>query len=739
MESSPKRKKSIVVSGYYGYHNLGDDAILGMICRDLAEDYDLTVLTLRPRETAQLYNVKTVNRYRLLKVLRTLNRADLLLSGGGSLLQDKTSTRSLLYYLSILRMAQRRGVPTMIYACGIGPIRWAGNRRRSARVLRNVDMISLRDQESLDFVQQLCPGRKPDLTADPVFHLKPSPDAVAEAILERNGIRETALFAVSLRKMKRAEKLRMAALLDRIAVLSGCTPVFLNMQDPADVKIARSVQRLMKQSSYLLDGCRDAADTTAVLRRTRGVVSMRLHTLIFGALASVPLAGFDVDPKVGAFLRSVNAQDPLHLEDFDPEETAAQIARILEGQRLPDLAGLPALSEKAPAMVRSFLAQEDRRSVMCLISGGDVGGAKTHVVSLLQGLIRRGCRVVLTCFMDGDFADDARAAGIPVMIPPRCGVPGILRWLETYIRRNGVDVLHCHGSRANMYGSLLLSRVNVPVITTIHSDPDLDYLGRPGAKLVFGTINRHALRKIPWQICVSDALREKMAARGLPWEHLFRINNGIDFENSPALVTRDKWFEARDLRIPESAVLFGTAARLSPVKDLSTLIRAFSLVARQHPDARLLIAGDGPESKKLRAEAEQSCPAGSVYFAGWLEDTASFFNAIDVNVLTSLSEGLPYAIPEGGRMRCATISTRVGSIPAIISDGETGFLIEPGDAATLAERMTRLIEDPALRRELGDALYRKIEREYSLKNMVEKQLEIYDTICGSPSSDRFDP
>ena len=151
---------------------------------------------------------------------------------------------------------------------------------------------------------------------------------------------------------------------------------------------------------------------------------------------------------------------------------------------------------------------------------------------------------------------------------------------------------------------------------------------------------------------------------------------------------------------------------------------------KRYPQSRLLIAGDGSERRKLKREAESLCPVGTVFFTGWLEDTASFFLAVDVNVLSSLSEGFPYAIPEGARMRCATIATRVGSIPDVIIDGESGFLFEPTDVSALVDRMCLLIEKPELRCQMGEALYRRIERDYSLETMVHTQLSIYDKVCG---------
>ena len=719
--------KTIVVSGYYGFRNAGDDAILEMICKDFSGDYELTVLSRRPRETARIYGVNTVHRFRILRVAGTVKQADLLLSGGGSILQDKTSTRSLLYYLGILKAAQQQGVPTMVYANGIGPIHRKRNRKRTARVLRNADAISLRDMDSADLVRQMCRGEKPRVTADPVFRMEASGNGAE--VLSRAGIPEdAAIFAVSLRKMPRGEEQRMARLLDLAAEESGCDPVFLGMQIPADLEAARLVRARMKRNSYLLDSRVSGPEMISALQRTRGVLSMRFHTLVFGAVAGVPVMGFDEDPKLVSLLRELGALEPIKRSTFDPAMAAGQIAAQLRSGIRPDISRQRDRSLLDPETVRRLLYPEESRMAVHIIGGGDTGGAKTHVLSLLRGLMEQGCRVQLVCFLEGDFAAEAREAGIPTTVLPRNNIPWNLRWLIRYIRCRGADVVHCHGAKANMYGAMLMEHINVPVVTTVHSDPELDYLGRPMANLVFGTINRRALRQIRWHIYVSEELKNRVMKKNAAGEQLPCIYNGVDFSSKEKIIPRANWYEEMNIVLPSNAVIFGTAARLSPIKDVSTLITAFARVVHQYPQARLLIAGDGEEEKKLQHEAAQICPPGTVHFLGWIHDTRSFYNAIDVNVLTSISEGLPFAIPEGGQMRCATIATRVGGIPHIISDGENGLLLDPGDVQTLTDYMCRMIESPKERQRLGEAIFHRIRNHFSLEYMVRTQLEIYKTI-----------
>ena len=728
MQDLPDQKKTIIISGYYGYRNLGDDAILGMICRDLSDAADLIVLSRRPKETARIYGVRAVHRFRLLKIRHIMKNAGLLLSGGGSLLQDKTSTRSLLYYLLIIRMAIRTGTPSVVYANGVGPILRKADRERTAKILRNVDRITLRDEDSAGLVRKLCPGKEVFVTADPVFRLQTAPEEDADRILEKNGIAGRDAFAVFLRAAKKPEPARIAALLDETAVRTGYLPVFFAMQEPGDRKAAKAIQKKMREPSHILEDGLTGPEMCAVLRKMRGAVSMRLHALVFGAIADIPLVGFNEDPKIPALLGRLGCHKALLETDFDPKEAAGFLAERFSEPPVRDLACEIEKSREDPAAVREMLQPAGSRFVMHLIGGGDTGGAKTHVLTLLKGMKEQGTRVLLVCFMEGAFAEDARADGIPVMILPRNDVPGNLRFLAGYIRRHHVDIVHSHGAKGNMYGALL-RELNIPVITTVHSDPDLDYFGRPGADRIFGTINRWAIRRIPWHECVSEELKDRLAEKGIPDGNVFLIHNAAAWEGKVPEITKDAW--RRKWNLAADTVVFGTAARLTPVKDIATLIGAFSAVVRKHPEARLMIAGDGEEEDKLRQLAARSCPSGTVIFTGWLTDTASFYQAIDVNVLTSLSEGFPYAIPEGGIMRCATVATRVGGIPGILTDGREGLLFAPKDTEALAGHMERLIDDPALRERLGSALYEKISTAYTLDGMIRRQTEIYDRIQSS--------
>ncbi len=730
-------KRQVVISGYYGYENLGDETILGTICSRYQDKYDLVVLSKQPHLTEKKFGVTAISRFHMIKVQRAIGSCDLLISGGGSLLQDRTSTRSLMYYLSVMHLAQRKKKHVVVYANGIGPVRGKRNRRMVVKVLQKASAITLRDEDSLQELRNMGLSRQDILvTADPVFSLEDVGTEAAKRLWAQVGIpEEEPVLGISLRAVSPSAAERLAELFDDICRDTGYVPVFLCMQPTTDLRGAKSVMELMQTKSYLLPGQLTAQEMMSALGNMKLVVSMRLHTLIFAAAAGTPVMGFDYDPKVVSLLRTLGMPSLGTVQDLNVPQGRQQAAEFVSREETycrNIKAAAQNLREKEQENDRILQQvmnlKPEPSSVLFLIGGGDTGGAKTHVLTLLQGLMEQGYRVKLVCFMEGTFAEDIRKARIPTEVLPRTRVITCVKKLLQIIREMQPDLIHCHGAKANMFGRLLLPHVSQPVLTTVHSDPQLDYLGRPVAKLVYGTINDWALRKIPYRECVSDTIRELLISRHFDADSLYVIYNGVAISTEPPPLDREEFFKKIGLSVEPDSVVFGIAARLSPVKAIPTLLEAFSQVIAQEPSARLVIAGDGEEAENLHALAAKLCPKGTVCFTGWLQDTDSFYHAIDVNVLCSLSEGFPYALPEGGKMHCATIATAVGGIPYMVDDGKNGLLLQPKGTDKLAEHMLRMIREPEFRKQLAEAMYQRTCRDFSLEATVRTQQEIYRDI-----------
>jgi polysaccharide pyruvyl transferase CsaB len=365
--------------------------------------------------------------------------------------------------------------------------------------------------------------------------------------------------------------------------------------------------------------------------------------------------------------------------------------------------------------------------ILTLISGGDVGGAKTHVLSLLQA-INQSIEANMICFTEGGFVDDARKMGIPTRVIDSGNIFRDIAKLKAIIAAEHYDIIHAHGSRGNFMATLVKKWAGLPIVSTVHSDYRLDYLGRPLANLGYGSINKIALRRIDYLIGVSGAMTDLLVERGFPADSIFTIYNGIDMSREVTAVPRSEFLKSFNLHYPDDSILVGIGARLNPVKDIATLIRSFAGAAAINPRLRLLIAGDGPEASNLRSLAAELGMSDKIAFLGWVQNMDSFYACLDINTLTSLTETFSYVLTEGARFSLATISSRVGGVTYLIDNGVSGLLFEPGDVDALTEHLTVLAEDEELRGRLGRKLYEKTKRVYSLEATCRTQLDIYQSV-----------
>lgn len=327
------------ISGYYGYGNLGDDAILLSISQQLSKadrPVRLTVLSRQPERTGAEYGLKAVHRFSPIGVYRAIRRADVLISGGGSLLQDKTSTRSLLYYLSVIRLAKHLRKPVFLYANGIGPLTHESNRQKVKACIETCEAITLRDTDSLKELRSLGIDRQDiAVTGDPVFTLAPSKarrDPLAEL-----GIPETGqIIGISVRSIPQTDHFtkEFAKLCDRLIRQQGKQIVFLVMQESEDEAISQQIQNLMQERSYLLKAPGDPPSMLAAIGRMQTVISMRLHTIIFAANLGLPVVGCVYDPKVSAILDMLQMPSCGTPTDMDADHAYAVTMELLE--RMPE-------------------------------------------------------------------------------------------------------------------------------------------------------------------------------------------------------------------------------------------------------------------------------------------------------------------------------------------------------------------------------------------------------------------
>lgn len=319
------RNKRIIISGYYGFNNSGDDAILKAIIKDFKKSnssIEITALSNDPLLTEKVYGVDAINRFKMRNVIKAIKGCDLFISGGGSLLQDVTSTRSILYYIALMKLAKRYNKPIMVYANGIGPINKKINRVLTKNILDKVDLITLRDKDSRVFLDELgVKNKNIYVTADPVFTLEPSKDAIIDNIFKEEGVKsDKPLVGISVRNWTNSESLinNLSKAVDYMISEYKVNVIIIPMHYPKDLSISKSIlDKVTKEGCYVISNRHSVEDIMGIIKRLEIIIAMRLHSLIYAATQDIPMVGIVYDPKIEGFLKSIGMEHMCKVENVN--------------------------------------------------------------------------------------------------------------------------------------------------------------------------------------------------------------------------------------------------------------------------------------------------------------------------------------------------------------------------------------------------------------------------------------
>lgn len=325
MKKGERLMQRVLVSGYYGFGNAGDEAILIAIVdslKKLKSNIEITALSADPLKTRESYGINAVQRTSPFAIIREISRADLVISGGGGLLQDVTSNRSIPYYLFILYLAKRLNKKVMFYANGVGPVFREMNKRMIKLVGNMVDLITVRDEQSQKELENLGVTRPPIIvTADPAFVLKSIDDNMGYNMLNKLNISLTdhhPRIGVSVRpwNLNKSREI-IAKACDYLVKSHNADIIFLPMQYPNDYHESMEVMKLMKETARIIPEPMDPREVLWLCGKMDIIFGMRLHALIFGAMREVPLVGLVYDPKVEHFLKRVDQLSAGKPGEFD--------------------------------------------------------------------------------------------------------------------------------------------------------------------------------------------------------------------------------------------------------------------------------------------------------------------------------------------------------------------------------------------------------------------------------------
>ena len=321
----------VLISGYYGFYNIGDEAILKSIIEALRNEdpkIDIVVLSNDVEYTKSTYKVNAINRWKLNDIYKELLKCDGFISGGGSLFQDVTSSRSILYYTSIIWLAKIAKKPIFIYAQGIGPIDKKNNRKIVGRLFNKVDYITLRDKESKLLLNDIGVRKDIDIVPDPVmgFNIENYEFKLPEYYTNDDYI------TVSIRDWKKNNsefQKNIALTCDKI-IESGINVVFIPMHGEHDEKISIEVANMMKYNAKVLSKNLTMEEKMMYIKESKLMIGMRLHALIFAATVGTPMIGISYDPKIDSYLKLIEQPSIGNVEiEWSPLELTNMVLDII--------------------------------------------------------------------------------------------------------------------------------------------------------------------------------------------------------------------------------------------------------------------------------------------------------------------------------------------------------------------------------------------------------------------------
>lgn len=327
----------VLLSGYYGFDNAGDDAVLFAIVQALQEvvpNIDITVLSNQPEKTATEFQVKAVDRWSKGSLLKAIKNCDVLISGGGSLLQDVTSKNGILYYLGIMKLAQIMKKKVIIYAQGIGPVKEPRNRTLTAKILNKVQAITVRDFDSRNELMEMGVYQEVMVCVDPVLGI-PNEQIDGEVGLrllkqaKANFEIEKKVLMVSARNWQHSDIFfqEIAKSCDAM-VRQGWQVVFVPFHFPEDVVVGKQIAAMMQQDVLVLEGNYSPQETMAILKNADLIMGMRLHSLIMGAALLKPMVALSYDPKVTSFMQLLRQPECYALDSVEAEQLVQAMERL---------------------------------------------------------------------------------------------------------------------------------------------------------------------------------------------------------------------------------------------------------------------------------------------------------------------------------------------------------------------------------------------------------------------------
>jgi len=383
--------------------------------------------------------------------------------------------------------------------------------------------------------------------------------------------------------------------------------------------------------------------------------------------------------------------------------------------------------------------------ILRVIARLNMGGPAIHVANLAAGLETRGYHTTLVAGSlargEDSMAFVAERLGVSVVDVPEIQREVALlhdaksiRRLTSIIRAERPHILHTHTAKAGALAraaALVAGAARPPIVVhTFHGHVMKGYFG-PRRTAFFRQVERTLARRSDVLVAVSPEVRDELVQHGIaPGEKFAVIRLGIPLDERLGDDTRD--LDYRSLYgISPDAFVVGWVGRMTGVKDTDAVLEVVRATRQLGVDAALCMVGDGPDRERLEQLAHDLGIARSTYFVGYQTEVAGYYRLFDAFLLPSVNEGTPVSAIEALASGTPVVATRVGGVPDVVRDGVDGFLVEPGDTESAAERLATLARDPALRRRLGEAGSARVRERYSVERLVDDVDRLYRSLLAA--------
>ncbi|MEW5768357.1 MAG: glycosyltransferase [bacterium] len=360
--------------------------------------------------------------------------------------------------------------------------------------------------------------------------------------------------------------------------------------------------------------------------------------------------------------------------------------------------------------------------ILHVIQWLEQGGAEKGACLLAASLNKDRYESIVCAFQDGLMRQYIEPLGVDLNIVEKKHKLDMvfLMKLVYLMKKKKVDLVHCRGIPPTVYGGMAAKLAGLPLVTSVH--------GRSQFQTKTGLKALYLIQKFGGKVvAVSESMRDDLVREGnLERDKIMVIHNGIDVKNIE--LGDGGQIKREEFKVDTSSLVIGAVGTLRPVKGYEYLVRAMPLILESLPQVRLVFIGDGESADELKEITEHLGLQDSVLFLGRRKYAQRLMNGFDVLAVSSLSEGLSMVILEAMSVSVPVVATKVGGNPEVVEDGVTGILVEKKSEVSLAQGLIWILKDENKRKAMGKAGWKRVKEAFSLKDMVRKYEEVYESL-----------